>query len=291
MESYQVDLEYEPCFFEFSKWSQRWYVPAVCWLFLGGACSIAFIVVNNVLGIGVHWFAALYFIGGLGWVPASMCLLSHAYHRMCKDIYPYFASKQDEHSVQAIYKDSARKIFGYVKERCNLISTICIWIFMFKTVIDIETTSPLDGTTALFLHICYIAVGFMFPCVLCGIIHFVLTLLRFSAQSPIQAALQKGIVEHLKANRSYCTLLNWIIVMLFAALVYAMDKSPLGTQLWKWLPVLGFFPLSLFVANHYTVQKILERALQQEEKCLNMEIAKIIQGNSRKKPDGQSCIS
>lgn len=285
MPTEDAKLIYVPCFFEFERPKEdEWYSTWI-WLIVG-VCSVALFEAGLAsLNMSVNLFTAVYFVGGIGWVPATLCFLSHAYYKMCIRTYPYLrarwkvpfkTSELCDHNQ--VYIHSATLIFGFLSNKWQRVLAIIVWVFMFITVWMLGATyEPEDTISNIFIGLFYVIVGFVFTSVICAIVGFIISLFQLKRCYPVHHALFKGIVEQLRSNRHYWTVLNWCIVFLFALLVLAMMNSPYGTNLWRWLPVLGFFPVVLFYISHSSTSTLMHRALHQEEDRWNTLVYELIQ--------------
>lgn len=273
-------IEYVPCFFEIPikkilKDGKGWFA-SIIWIFIG----IFFILVFSgglfLCNSSIDWLTTLYFVGGLGWVPAAMCRLSRAYYGMCQKIYPYL--NESEETLANFYKNTANSIFGYLKTGFNVTISIIIWILMIITVIINNETFSTEYTTASkFIYTFYIFVGIIFTCVPCAVIHFFHTLIRLRGFELKNHSLYQGAGEQLQKIRMNCTLLIWTIIFLLVLLSAAMFKSPYHEALWVWLPVFGFVPFGLFIINNMLTQSLINAALNHEETVLQKKINDILQ--------------
>ena len=261
----ECQLEYIPCFFEFK--SKRPFAPIIIWMLVGTVCVLIFSIIISTLQETIDLFTTLYFVGGIGWVPAVLCLLSHIFYKMSVVTYPFFSD--DTFSPQDVYSKAAKLIFGYVKQRQNRIISVLIWIAMVATITFLGPTFNSSSSAAnVFICFVYVIVGFVFSAVICGIINFIIYLMQLQKQEPLEFAFHRGIVERLRINHTCCIWLNWSTVVLFGLLALAMFRSPFGQKLWWWLPVLGFFPLGLFISSNYATTTLIRKSLHFEEKIL-----------------------
>lgn len=274
-------LEYTPCFFELLfkkslKGGKGW-CYFIIWALAGAVGLIVFAIGLRHCNSSIDWLTTLYFVGGLGWVPATMCGLSRAYYKMCQKMYPYL--NESEETLVKHYKDTANSIFGYLKTGINVGISIAIWFLMFATVIINDATFSTEYTTASkFIYIFYIPVGIVFTCVPCAVIHFFRALSKLRKFKLKNYALYQGAGEQLQKIHTSCTRLIWLIILLLVLLSVAMFKSPYHEALWVWLPAFGFVPFGLFIMNKMVTDSLINTALSHEEATLQEKINCILQG-------------
>lgn len=274
-------IEYAPCFFEMPfkrilTGETGWCWPIIIWVLIGIICLIIFAGGLHYCNSSIDWLTTLYFVGGLGWVPATMCGLSRAYYRMCQKIYPYL--DEPENILAEHYRTTANSIFGYLTTGVNVGISLVIWVLMIVTVIINNTTFSTEYTTALkLIYTFYVFVGIIFTCVPCAVIHFFSSLVRLRKFKLKNYALYQGAGEQLQKIRTNCTWLIWTIIILLVLLSAAMFKSPYHEALWVWLPAFGFVPFGLFVMNKMLTDSLINTALSYEEAALQEKINRILQ--------------
>lgn len=281
-------LEYAPGLFErpFKRVSERcsWLSKGWCqmaaWFALGAVCVGLFAFFLNWSNASVNWFASLYFVGGLGWVPALMCGLSHAYYKMFQKMNEYLTG--DECELSDIYRDTSNLIFGYLRGgTSNVGISIIIWMAMLITVIVNKSTFNSEHTNAAkMIYIVYLFVGLAFTCVPCAAIHFIRALRKLKKLRFHDNALYYGGVECVQTISRNFALLILGIVILLGLLAFAMLKSPYQEILWVWLPPFGAVPLVLFIYNYQFKKALIGTALHQEEQSLQGEIMNIMTNTS-----------
>ena len=277
--------DYVPCIFECERFllPPKWQSGA--WLALGIIAIILFEVGIYILNIHVNIFTAIYFVGGIGWIPASLCWLSHSYYKCCQSTFCYLdvkglASfrKKQFNSVQELYKYSAELIFGYVTNKTQRMVACLVWLVMFITIIFSRgTTAHQTLCQFVYMGFFYCIVGFVFTSVICAVIGFVISLVLLGRCNSSEHALYDGIVDQLREDRHSWVTLDWCIVPLFVALAIAMGLSPYGTSLWLWLPFLSAFPILLFIICHNTTKKLMQTALKNEDKKWTNLITEMIE--------------
>ncbi len=279
-------INYVPCLFEspFKKilkgcLIEKQWPCAVIWIILGFIAIISFMLGLKYYNASINWFTTLYFVGGLGWVPASMCCLSRAYYMMCQRIYPYL-----EESYELLvkrYESTAISIFGYLKSSFNVCLSILIWVCMLITIIINNATFKGEYSTAApFIYIFYIFVAIVFTSVPCAVLHFILTLFKLRKLKLKKHALYQGAGECLQKNRTSCAYLIIGISGLLLLLAYAMYKSPYSKALWIWLPLFGFVPLALFKMNSSLTSTLIHTALNEENVGLQKQLNTILADSS-----------
>ncbi len=274
MDQKSQKLDYFPCFFERAQLGRESLSQSVAFLVVGVFLIFIFEIGLCIFHIQVNIFTAIYFVGGIGWIPATLCRLSHAYHRICQSTYYYldikdkvFFRKKRFNSAQELYNYSAELIFGYISNKLQIWIAILVWSFMIITIICCRGANT-DQTIFqdFYMDIFYLVVGFVFTSVICAVIGFIISLVLLGRCLSSKHALYKGIVEQLREDRHYWLILNWCIVPLFIALAVAMGLSPYGTSLWLWLPFLCPFPILLFILCHSTTKKLMQTALKAEDR-------------------------
>lgn len=282
----KYSIDYAFCFFEVpfkrimkaSTMEKGWPCPVI-WMIIGMFCVVSFTLRLRCLNSSVNWLTTLYFVGGLGWVPAVLCFLSRAYYKMCQQIYPYL-DESDELLVQQ-YKQTANLIFGYLRNSTNVFISIVIWVLMLATVIVNNTDFSEEYTTAAqFIYLFYILVGIAFTSVPCAVVHFLWALFKLKKLELKKHALYQGAGERLQTFHANCILLIWGIIILLFLLSVAMLKSPYHEVLWLWLPVFGFVPLALFIINHKLTKTLINTALYRENATLQKQINEILEKSS-----------
>lgn len=276
-------LEYNPGLFErpftkasvrYSCLSKSWCQMAV-WFVFGGLCVGLFALFLSWLSTSVNWFASLYFVGGLGWVPALMCGLSHTYYKMFQKMDEYLAVEGN--NLSGIYKETSTLIFGYLRGgTSNVCTSIAIWIAMLCTVILNEGAFNSETNATKMIYIVYLFVGLVFTCVPCAAFHFMRALKKLKGLKLNDGALYCGGVECVQTISRNCALLIWSIVVLLGLLAFAMLKSPYQEALWVWLPPFGAVPLILFIQNYQFKKALISTALHQKEQVLQGEIRNIL---------------
>lgn len=279
-------IEYELCFFEvpFKKimkagtMKKSWVCPAI-WMTFGMLSVIFFTLGLRCLDSSINWLTTLYFVGGLGWVPAALCFLSRAYYKICQEIYPYLG--EPDMLLIKRYEQTANSIFGYLKNNTNVFISIVIWVLMLATVIANNTDFSKEYTAAAqFIYLFYILVGIIFTSVPCAVAHFLWALFKLSKLGLKKHALYRGAGEHLQKLHGNCIFLTWGIIILLFLLSAAMLKSPYHETLWLWLPAFGFVPLALFIINHRLTKTLINTALDYEDAALQKQINKILERTS-----------
>lgn len=283
IEQEKYTLEYVPCFFEepFRKvlkvgmLEKGWLCPSL-WIVIGMICLGIFKFCLQHCNATVDWFTTLYFVGGLGWVPATMCGLSRSYHKMCEKMHPYL--DVSENTMVEHYQNTANSIFGYLKGNFNNIwISVVIWILMLITVIlNDSVLGGEDAETARFIYIFYLFVGVIFTCVPCAVIQFLRALFQLRAFKLKNHALYQGAATHLQKIHTDCTRLIAGIVVLLVLLSVAMLKSPFHESLWVWLPPFGAVPFCLFIMNSRLTDSLINTALRHEEITLQKQINSIL---------------
>ncbi len=279
-----LDKKYLHCFFEVpfkrlgnGKAVEKGWPCIIIWIVLGTICIGAFTMGLHYWGTKINWFTTVYFVGGLGWVPAVLCGLSHAYYRMCQTIYPYLDKSGEELEQQ--YKNSANLIFGYLGGGTfNVLLSMVIWIMMIITVI--LTRNVLDGERSMavkFIYIFYVFIGIIFTSIPCAVIHFWKALSTLQKATLKERVLYQGAAEQLRRIHTNCSLLIWGITTLLVLLLIAMFSSPYHEILWIWLPLFGFIPCALFIKNGKLTNSLLGTALVYEEGIIQKEINNILQ--------------
>lgn len=279
----RYSLEYVPCFFEEplkkalkSGMLERGWLCSSLWIIVGVICLGIFKFWLYHCNTTVDWFTTLYFVGGLGWVPATMCGLSRSYYRMCQKIYPYL--NEPEEVLAEHYRNTANSIFGYLKGNLNILISVVIWILMLITVIINDSTLGGEDTAAIkFIYIFYLFVGVVFTCIPCAAIQFLWTLFQLGKFKLKSHALFQGAAIHLQKIHTDCTRLISGIVVLLVLLSVAMLKSPYHEALWVWLPPFGAVPFCLFVMNNRLTSSLINTALLQEDAVLQKQINSILQ--------------
>ncbi len=289
MDTKESVLAYEPGLFErpFKRVSQRcgclskgWCQMAV-WLALGGVCVGLFALFLSWSNASVNWFTSLYFVGGLGWIPALMCGLSRAYYKMFQKMDKYLTGAESE--LSDIYRDTSKLIFGYLRGgTSNVGISIGIWMAMLITVIFSKSTFSSEHTNAdKMIYIVYLFVGLVFTSVPCAALHFIRALKKLKALRFRNNALYCGGVECVHTISRNCSLLIWGIVILLGLLALAMLKSPYQKELWVWLPPFGAAPLALFICNYQFKKALIGTALHKEEQSLQGEIISILSSGNK----------
>ena len=274
-------VEYAPCIFEipFKKiltGKKGWCWPIIIWVLIGIVGLAIFAGGLYYFDSSIDWLTTLYFVGGLGWVPATMCGLSRAYYRMYKKIYPYL--DEPEKTLADHYSTTANSIFGYLTNGVNVWISLGIWVLMIITVIINNATFSTEYTTASrFIYTFYVFVGIIFTCVPCAVIHFFRSLARLRKFKLKNYALYQGAGEQLQKIHTNCTWLIWAIIILLVLLSVAMFKSPYHEALWVWLPAFGFVPFGLFIMNKMLTDSLINTALSHEEAVLQEKINTILQ--------------
>lgn len=240
------------------------------------AWRLFFTVRLRHLDASINWLTTLYFVGGLGWVPAALCFLSRAYYKTCQEIYPYL-DEPDELLIKR-YKQTANSIFGYLRNSTNVFISIVIWVLMLGTVIANNTDFSKEYTTATqFIYLFYILVGIVFTSVPCAVTHFLWMLFKLKKLKLKQHALYQGVGERLQKFHANCILLIWGIIILLFLVSVAMLKSPYHETLWLWLPAFGFVPLALFIMNRKLTRTLINTALYHDDAALQEQINKILE--------------
>lgn len=276
-------IKYAPCFFEMpfkriSTGEKGWCWPIIIWVLIGIIGLVIFAGRLHYYNSSIDWLTTLYFVGGLGWVPATMCGLSRAYYRMCKKIYPYL--DEPEITLAEHYNTTANSIFGYLTAGANVAISVVIWVFMIITVIFNNATFSTEYTTVFkFIYAFYVIVGIIFTCVPCAVIHFFRSLGKLRKFKLKNYALYQGAGEQLQKIHTNCTWLIWAITILLVLLAAAMFKSPYHEALWVWLPAFGFVPFGLFVMNKMLTDSLINTALSHEEAALQEKINRILQNH------------
>lgn len=274
-------IEYAPCFFEvpFKKiltGKKGWCWPIIIWVLIGIISLAIFAGRLYYCDSSIDWLTTLYFVGGLGWIPATMCGLSRVYYRMCQKIYPYL--DEPEETLIEHYRITANSIFGYLTNGVNVGISLFIWVLMIITVITNNATFSTEYTTALkFIYTFYVFVGIIFTCVPCAVIHFFRSLAGLRKFKLKNYALYQGAGEQLQKIHTNCTWLIGAIIILFILLSIAMFKSPYHEALWVWLPAFGFVPFGLFIMNKMLTDSLINTALSREESVLQEKINTILQ--------------
>lgn len=276
-------LQYSPCLFEIplknvmnGKVIKKGWLCSLIWIIIGLVCLTVFMLGLHHWNSSVNWFTTLYFVGGIGWVPAAMCGLSRAYYKMCQGIYPYL--DEPEETLAEYYKTTANSIFGYLKNNVNVFISVVIWAFMLITVIVNNASFSNEYTAASkFIYSFYILVGIIFTCVPCAVVRFLQTLFSLKKYKLKTHALYQRAGEQFQKVHMNCTRLIWCITVLLIMLSIAMLKSPYQEALWLWLPVFGFAPLGLFIMNNSMTKSLINTALIHEESALQERINNILQ--------------
>ncbi len=278
------EISYLPCFFELpfkklwkGKLIEKSWPCVTIWITFGIICTCIFIGGLQHWSAEINWFTTLYFIGGLGWIPALMCGLSHAYYKMYKRMYPFLDGSNKE--LVEYYEDSAGRTFGYLwKNSINFFISIAIWVFMVITVIiQNESFASEYATASKFIYISYVFVGLIFTCVPCSVLQFLFCLFRLSKYSLKENALYYGAAEQFQHFHNHFTSLIWGIIFLLVLLSIAMLNSPYHATLWIWLPFFGFLPFMLFRGNNRLINSLINSALVREERTLQNQIDEILQ--------------
>ncbi len=248
----------------------------VIWLMIGGISMIIFTLGLHWLDSSIDLLTTFYFVGGLGWVPAGMCVMSRAYYNMCQTIYPYL-DESDENLAKR-YEKSANSIFGYLRNSFNVFISIIIWTLMLITVIINNHTFSSEYTSAAkFIYIFYILVGIVFTSVPCAVIRFLWALFKLKKLKLKNYALHCGAGNQLQKIHTNCIVLIWGIFVLLLLLSVAMLRSPYHETLWIWLPFFGFVPLALFIMNHKLTSSLINAALSREDAVIQEQINRILE--------------